>query len=342
MTASLLALVSIALLVLVSGFCFVGCVLNTHGLGGEPSPTPFNKYSDTDVIGNKDCVAYWPLSEPSAVAGNSVASAIAVDVVGTKLGSPHNGNYTHKGNAPQLFPCPAFQLAPGVDTAAAIGFLSLGDQSIVKGDAKQPPTNPLVLTTGMQVNGGFVTVPANSVTNPSGSFTIEAWARPEWADTDAGVYHSLIDSRDNNAMGVHGFAIWVNEDGNWEAVLNCTNGKSVVVTAGSAVLKKATHVVLVLNGNNASLFIDGALASAVAPLPAGETFSANTTTPLVIGVGLPFLPPRTQPSDNNFFPLMPFNGTIQDVAIYKIALDPAVINTHNQDGSGNGPPEPAD
>jgi hypothetical protein len=39
---------------------------------------------------------------------------------------------------------------------------------------------------------------------------------------------------------------------------------------------------------------------------------------------------------------MPFSGTIQDVAIYKIALDPTVINTHNQDGSGNGPPEPAD
>ncbi len=34
---------------------------------------------------------------------------------------------------------------------------------------------------------------------------------------------------------------------------------------------------------------------------------------------------RTQPSDNNFFPLLPFNGTIQDVAIYKAVLSNTTI-----------------
>ncbi len=33
MTASLLILVPVALLVVISGFCFVGCVFDSHGLG---------------------------------------------------------------------------------------------------------------------------------------------------------------------------------------------------------------------------------------------------------------------------------------------------------------------
>lgn len=336
MTASLLLFIPIALFGLVSAFCFVGCVLQTSGLGGAPPPPiAFNKYSSNDVIGNMDCVAYWPLNESSATADNPVASALAVDVVGTMKNDPHNGNYTHKGNAQQLFPCPAIQ-----DSAEANGFLSLGDQSIVQGDAKQPPANPLVLTTGMQVSGGFVTVPANSVTNPSGSFTIEAWARPEWAATDPVAYRTLIDSRDDNdPMAIHGFAIWVNDAGNWEAVLNCTNGKSAVVTAAPAVLKKATHVVLILAANNATLFIDGMPMSPVTPLPSGEMFSPNITQPLVIGVGAPWMPQRMGGVGDQFFPLYPFNGTIQDVAIYKTALDPGIINMHFQDGSGNGAPE---
>lgn len=330
MSAWLLVFVPVALFFIVSGFGFVGCILQTGGLGGD-KPTPFTKYSDTDVIGNPSCVAYWPLSEPSATADNPVASAKATDVIGG-----NNGNYTHKGNAPAgMFPCPGFQLAPGVDSAAAIGFLALGLESLLPGDAVQPGNDPNILTTGMQVNGGFVTVPVNGAINPPGPFTIEAWARPEWAAADPAAFRSLIDSRDNNIMGVHGFAIWVNEQGNWEAVLNCTNSTNALVTAGPATLSSATHVVLTFDGANAaSLFINGALASAVTPLPAGETFSPNTTKPLVIGVGAPWLPDRQQPTDNNFFPLFPFNGTIQDVAIYNTVLSDADILQHFNDGSG--------
>ena len=61
MTASLLVFVPVALLALIGTFCFVGCVFPT---GGLPSP-PFTTYSDTDVIGNPDCVAYWPLNDSS-------------------------------------------------------------------------------------------------------------------------------------------------------------------------------------------------------------------------------------------------------------------------------------
>jgi hypothetical protein len=34
------------------------------------------------------------------------------------------------------------------------------------------------------------------------------------------------------------------------------------------------------------------------------------------------------------FPLVPFKGTIQDVAIYDDVLDPGTISKHSNDGSG--------
>lgn len=327
MTATLLVLVPIALLVVISGFCFVGCVLDTHGLGnGEPPPDkPFTKYSDEDVI--PTAVAYWPLNEPSATADQPVALAKAADVIGN-----NNGNYTHKGNAPTLYPCPDFPIAPGVDSAPALGFIELGTQSIVPGDAKQPGNDPNVLTTGMKVDGGFVTVPLNAVINPS-IFTIEAWARPEWGAGAKAAFRAVIDSRFQGNGMFSGFAIWVNQSGNWEAQLGATGGNFIVVTADAA-QQAATHVVLTFDGAKAALFTNGVKTSADVPLPMGAQFNPNTTAPLVIGVGFPWLMPRTQPSDGFFFPLLPFNGTIQDVAIYNTVLSDADILKHFNDGSG--------
>jgi hypothetical protein len=329
MTASLFVFVPVALLALITGFYFVGCVLDTSGIpGGNPEPKPFTKYSDTDVIGQGSCVAYWPLSEPASVAGNPVASAKAADVIGG-----NTGNYTHKGNAPTLFPCPGFQVAPGIDSAQAIGALSLGTESIVPGDAKQPDNDPDILTTGMEADGAFVTIPPSSVVNPVGPFTVEVWARPEWAD-DPAARRVLIDSRFNTGTAQGGFAIWVEQDGTWTAGLLCSGATEVQVTAGMASLSGATHVVLTFDGTSASLFTNGTRPSSSQSVQAGQAFVPNTTVQMVFGVGNPWLPPRTQPTDLNYFPRFPFKGTIQDVAVYNTVLSDEDIQKHFDDGSG--------
>ena len=327
MTASLLAIVAIALLALISGVCFVGCVLQTGGLGGDPEPRTFTKYSDVDVLQNTSCVAYWPLDEASPADPSGIIKAH--DAKGS-----NNGEYKHKGNAPALFPCPGFEVSPGVNSAQANGFLSLGVESLLPGDAKQPGNDPNVLTTGMQADGAFVTVPLSSVINPPPPFTIEAWARPEWADGGLPTLHVLLDARGNVGMSHGGYAIWVNTDGNWEAVVIGTGPSNAVVTADKAALSTVTHVVLTYDGTNATLFTNGVRAPQSASLPMGQTFSPNTTVPLVIGVGNPSLPPRTQQGDLNFFPLFPFKGTIQDVAVYNAVLSDDVIKQHFDDGSG--------
>lgn len=325
MSSWLLVFVPVALFFIVSGFGFVGCILQTGGLGGD-KPVPFTKYSDTDVLGNPSIVAYWPLNEPSPP--DDSVKLTAHDALGA-----HDGEYKHKGNAPGLFPCPGFQVAPGLDTAEAIGFLSLGTESLLPGDAVQPGNDPKILTTGMQVDGGFVTVPAAAAINPP-VFTVEAWVRPEWSAAASPAARGIVTSQ-SAGTGTSGFILWVNEAGNWEALINDGTSSGVATaTAGMAALKAVTHLVLTFDGTNAALFVNGAQAAGPSPLPAGSTYSPNTSKPLIIGAAFGFLPDRTPGGPNAAFPLFPFNGTIQDVAIYNAVLSDADIKQHFDDGSG--------
>jgi hypothetical protein len=330
MTATLLLFVSVALLALVSGVCFVGCVLDTSGLG-----LGFTTYSDDDVIKNPDCVAFWPLSD-------SPGQTTALDVVGKAKMNPHNGSYFSVASSDptikNLFPCPQFTVDPAgpLDSAFAPGTLTIGAPGIVTGDTLPPhdPKNP-ISTTCMQADGGFVAVPFNSTVNPASAFTIEAWVLPGWDANAPQAYRTVIDSRSQGGGLFFGYVIFVNETGLWEAQLGGTgNGNFVIVTAGAASLTIATHVVLTCDGTNAALFINGTQAASKA-LPAGSSFAPNTTADLSIGVGMPYLPHRTKPSDNDFFPLLPFNGKIQDVAIYNVVLGDITIKNHSEHGKGN-------
>lgn len=328
MTLSLIVFVPVALLILISSLCFVGCVLDTTGLG-----LGFTTYSDSDVIANPSCVAYWPLSD-------SPGQDTALDVVGKANGDPHNGTYRSVANSDPmvkaLFPCPDFDLGIGLHSDFAPGTLTIGAPGIVAGDTL-PPHDPknATSTTCMQADGGFVTVPANSVVNPM-QFSIEAWVRPEWDAAAPPAVHVFIDSRGVVGDVVHGYVLTVNQAGSWEAALSVAGGvTTVLVTGGPATLSVATHVVLTFDGGNAALWTDGTQASPLTPLPVGSTFTPNTTSPLVIGVGLPWKLPRKNPSDKLFFPLLPFKGKIQDVAIYNAVLSGDTIKNHAEHGKGN-------
>jgi len=63
----------------------------------------------------------------------------------------------------------------------------------------------------------------------------------------------------------------------------------------------------------------------------------NSTQPLWIGAGAPYVVRRPQPAGVLASPLFPFVGAIQDVAIYSAALTSDVIVTHSDNGSGFDP-----
>ena len=333
MSMSLLVFVPVALLFIVSGLCFVGCLLDSSAYDVDkpnPEDKPPNNYSDTDVLVDPEIVAaYCPLDEKSPTDGT--AKLTARDALGA-----NDGEYKHKGNAPKLFPCPAFQLAPGTDTAEEIGFLSLGAEAIVLGDAEQPPADPLVLKTGMQVRGAFVTVPYSATINPA-VFTVEAWVRPEW-DGSVPAYRAIVDSRDNVGGTIHGFVLWVNQAGNWEAAMADVDGNFLFATAGQAAFGETAYLAFTFDGTNAALFVNGVKASQPMSLPAA--YSPNTTQDLVIGAGAPWLDDRMNSTGDNFFPIFPFNGVIQDVAIYNTVLVDSAIEIHFYHGNGKEVPAP--
>jgi hypothetical protein len=223
-------------------------------------------------------------------------------------------------------------VSAGIDSAQATGSIALGVVSLLPGDAKQPGNDPNILTTGMQCNGGFVSVPFSKDINPSAPFTIECWVRPEWTAGDAPAFRMIVDNRFTDMTAFTGFGLEVNNAGNWEGQVGVVGSPGfVTVAAGKAELNVTTHLVLTCDGNKATLFVNGASAASVT---LGAAFAPNAQGPLIIGAGLPWLPPRMNSTGDNFFPIVPFNGTIQDVALYNTVLDEATILQHFNDGSG--------
>ena len=66
----------------------------------------------------------------------------------------------------------------------------------------------------------------------------------------------------------------------------------------------------------------------------------NTTNPLWIGAGDPYVTMRTKQTAAGVLasPLFPFVGALQDVAIYSAALAPDVIQAHLFNGNGFNAP----
>lgn len=325
MTAFTFLIVAISLLALLSGLGFVGCVLDTSGYGYDPDnpekPTQYTDYSK-DVTNDPSVVAYWPLNEPSpADASGKIACH---DAVGS-----NDGEYKHKGNDANFFPIPGFNINPATDSAAATGFLGLGAVSLVAGDAKNGDPNDL--QTGMQTDGAFVTVPFSGVVNPP-KFTVEAWVRPEWNE-DQLAYRAIVDSRDNVGGQIHGFVLWSNENHHWEAAMADVNNNFLFATDPDTVLLgQPAYLAFTFDGVNAALFVNGVKKSA--PMALGAAYSPNTTETLVIGGGEPWLPDRVGGVGDQFFPIFPFSGTIQDVAIYNDVLSDDTIKTRFEHGSG--------
>lgn len=326
MTATLLVVVPVVLLLLIGTFCFVGCTLDTTGFG-----LGFVQYSDLDVILNPDCVAYWQLAD-------SPGQTTALDVVGKAHGDPHNGTYKNVNNVSGadagLFPIPDFNPSATTHSAGAPGTQTIGAPGIVTGDTVPPhdPKNPKSATC-MQTDGGFVTVEANATCNPP-VFTIECWVKPEWSENDPPADRRIIDSTDVAPASRFGYAMGVNGEGKWSALLGSSSGMFVEVVAEKAELNVATHFVLTFDGEFAGLFVNGTRIG-VGTQVLG--FAPNTVRPIVIGVGGPFLAPRTAGAVEPppLFPFLPFKGKIQDVAIYKAVLDDTTIMNHSEHGKGN-------
>ncbi len=334
MSMSLVVLLPLMLLGIVGMLCFVGCGLNTHG-----TADPFSSYSATTVMLNPAIIAYWPLRETSD-------TEPAAELI-----SGNTGNYIDPNTAPPLYPWLAFAVQnppnPDVLSAAAPGDIAFQQPGLLQGDAVSPDT-PDVLFPCVVVNGCYVEVPWNMKFVPQGSFTVEAWVRVGWSDTDPDAWRFVLDMRDLNPG--KGFALFAKNDDDqpgkyrWAAIIgNGSSGSAgfdiipseelLVTLSGMGTTPDPVYLALTFNSatNTATLFVDGeqqGTATSISYLP-------NTAQPLWIGAGAPFVTRRpNQSADQPGSPLFPFHGAIQDVAIYSDALGPDVILLHHQNGTG--------
>jgi hypothetical protein len=334
MSTTLFFLIPIGMLAVVWSVCFVGCVLQTGGLG-QP-------YSN-NILAEKSLVAYWPLSDfpngqlPAGAPAlppppqGSAAAGVALDISGNN----HNGTYL---NPPAYAPGTAL---PQVSTNPA---LNLHQASIVPGDAFT--TGSKNLPACVDFEGGYVSIPWAANSPALTDFTLEAWINPKWTAMGSG---GVIFAARTKTTGVD---LLINQQNQWQ--FNIGNGTAIIpvntmlpadLTGGptyvAVTFSSATQVMnLWINPNSGS---DSS--NPPPPTPVWPP-SPTTTTPYVandptqamtfyIGAGdnQNDQTPRTQ-AQGGGAPLTPFQGLIQSVALYNTALDPSDLQSHFLNGAG--------
>jgi Concanavalin A-like lectin/glucanases superfamily len=344
MSTSLIILLPVVLLGMVGMLCFVGCVLQTGGLGnGNGNETPFTAYSGTTILPTSTIIAYWPLKE-----GKDSDPA-------HELVSGNDGKYIDQTTVMPpntVYPWISYNVPKGGGlfalSAAAPGDIMLGQPSIVAGDVDLLPGDP-VAPACMVVNGCYVEVPWNDKFIPKVSFTVEAWVRVDWTATDPSAWRFVLDMREQTPVTT-GFGIlaqaiddapgmyrWAAIIGDGSSSFQLLENTEAPITLKDPAAAAGTIVYLTLTYNAGSktltLFVNGASVGQLTQVG----YMPNAAQVLWIGAATAYEPRRTQPADPNVVasPLFPFVGAIQDVAIYSDVLADSVIVTHFNNGSGN-------
>jgi hypothetical protein len=341
MSTPLIVLLPVILFGIVGMLCFVGCLLDS----GPFPTTPFTSYTNITILANSpNCIAYWPLKE------------VADTLPASELISNNTGKYIDQNTATPdtVYPWPQYNVPNGanpdvISADAGMGVIQFAQPTIVAGDIDLRPGDP-VKPACMVVNGCYVEVPWNDKFVPKQSFTVEAWVRVDWTANDPHAYRFVLDMRERDPATT-GFAILAKADHGqpgmyrWAAAVG--DGSTAFVSLESTELTialkdpaasagKVYYLALTYDAlsQTLTLFVNGD--------QHGQTSSAympNAAQILWIGAGTPYSPrrmhpPGQPPGPDPASPLFPFVGAIQDVAIYNLALQPAMILTHFHNGNG--------
>jgi hypothetical protein len=341
MSTSLILLIPVVLLGIVGMLCFVGCTLPTEGLD-----SPFHEYSDKTVLNTSGIMAYWPLNDKLKDTDNPAPAL--------ERQSNIPSSYIDMATAPELYPWLPFPVqnagGPDVQSAdAGMGMIAFAQPGIVKGDAVVP-VSPFVIQPCVVVNGCYVQALFDPKFVPLGAFTVEAWVRVGWTTGDAHAWRFVLDMRDFNPG--RGFGLFAKAEDNpqdgyrWAGVVGNDAGFTVLPSNDKITLSSGgtppdpVYLALTFDGMTLTLFVNGESKGSM-----GAAYKPNTAQPVWIGAGSPFVTPRRSPQvpqGTISSPLFPFVGALQDVAIYGVALSPAAILRHFNNGGNAMNPLPAE
>ena len=171
---------------------------------------------------------------------------------------------------------------------------------------------PHETNTAMKVNGGAtVQIPYALELNPFGPFSVEAWLQP--ATVSVTEYRSALGSLGNGTNGPTGWHLYQQPNQTWALIVWNASWSGTGWFADSddiIVAQNWYHVVIAYDGTLFKLYVNSVERFAL-PYP---DFVQNSDSPLVLGWGYSSGPP--------------FDGTIDDVALYNKALTPDQVQAH--------------
>ena len=320
MSTMLFFLIPLGLLAVIWPLCFVGCTYPTF---------MFDSYSDI-IVGENGLLAYWPLNDLPI---NQTVTMPGPDGTAGDLSKKgHDGTYTIP---------PAY---PNGTQPVAMSLARTG--SIVPGDANGAANK---FPASADFEGGYVDILWSTQDWPSlNEFTLEAWIQPKWKG--AGFVWTVFSAAADSA----GFALYV------DGTMNGTNQWGVTIGDGTTLTTLGpTNVPVVPASSMAAPLVyvaltcqNGVFKLWVNPQSQGDTSNpppppANWTSPTTnyaaadptqllhafIGAGANNQTLRMSDGGTGS-PLGPFQGLIQSVALYQIALDPGTILSHFMSGAG--------
>ena len=285
-------------------FRFIGCG-ELHGAPEETIP-PTNQYRD-HILANPDVIAYWRLIEPEK-------SNSASDEKGA-----WNGDYRVASLADE----PPTATTGG--SHVATGQILTGLPSLITLEPAVP---------GRDFDGGFVVISDKFTSTPANAhlyteeFTIEAWVKPTPTfvpDYEYTLFQAIGTYRRPNETDqtAHGFSLFANRQGSWQAVL--APHPDVLFPSPPYVPLVKSHVAFTVQKTaagqvQAQLFVNGAPSEAVTI----SFYSPPHGAFLLIGAANK----NSDPSINPPVPRQPFLGQIQEVVLYKKALEAKDIFRH--------------
>jgi hypothetical protein len=292
---------------------------------GTPPPAMVPDYPTTisgekDTSGNPVLVSYWRLQEP----GTTAIPGTAKDEKGL-----NNGTY-------KVVTIAKIAADHSPATAQPTGKLTLGQPGMLGFEPAD---------TSMEVQGGFVEV-APSLTLNTAQFTVEALLFPMWDETppNQGLYYCVMESSGPIGTKKQGFGIYGGpQDAShlttayrWQVWLgNATKFQQVLPTSTPArapaliEFNKTNYLAVTFDGTTLRIysFFSGKSMDDVLALQEtvpGYSPNAGLGVPLFIGMGLDLFSPFPTALKNRY----PFNGRMQEVAVYRTALGTDRIASH--------------
>jgi Concanavalin A-like lectin/glucanases superfamily len=246
------------------------------------------------IIADPNIVACWPLNDPSDLPTDNPAGTRAADISANNFYGYYSG---------------------------AAGTVKVQQPGIVPGDI---PSGSSTANQCAFFNGGLVQVGFQQALNPA-KFTLEAWVQPSWTKDDPAVQRAVLVSANSSGAG---YGLIATPDNFWEIDIGVVGNTFFSLKATQPIELGTVHYLAVtFDGTTLTLFA-GAFGGTLVSFPGTPMAGfvpedSSTATPLFIGMG--------HPDTGGMFP---FNGFIQDVAVYKDALSFPTLMNHFNAGSG--------